>query len=116
MYREYTLHFPSRRDEDHTQDRLQITHEDFASCFPYISMDVQVMWESQMPVTLIITRSLHGTVTSVETYQRKIIFTEPFGNREYDPYVECIRQIQHKKYYRTQRYDYLPKWKEINDN
>jgi len=118
LHREFSMHFPSsgtespRQDEGH-EARLQMTQEDFATCFPHVDITVEIMWDVQMPVQLTIKRRLHGNITSVETYHRKIVIDELFGNKQYDPYVECFRETDHKKYYRTQRFDYLPKWKEI---
>lgn len=118
MYRDFELHFPKAGTDSPSQDdnhnyRLQITMDDFATCFPHIHIDVNIVWDNHMPIQLVITRRLNGNITSVETYHRNIIISDLFGNKQYDPYVECFRETEHKKYYRTQRFDYLPKWKEI---
>jgi hypothetical protein len=118
IYHGYTLHFPKRGDDIHGQDeghmhRLQVTKEDFATCFPHLDLEVSMEWDMGFPMHLKITRRSHGKVSSTETYQRSMTIMEPFGTRVYDPTVECIRETQQKRYYRTQRFDYLPKWKEI---
>lgn len=118
LYRNFALHFPIVGSESPSQDeghgeRLKMTKEDFATCFPHIELVVDIVWDLQMPVQLILRRRMHGNITSIETYTRRMIIDGVWGNKQYDPYVECFRETEHKKYYRTQRFDYLPKWKEI---
>lgn len=118
LYCDFTLHFPNIGTELPSQDeghchRLQMTKEDFSTCFPHLSIAIDIVWHLQLPTQLVVRRFFHGKLTSTETYTKTIIFHETLGHKTYDPFVECFRETEHKNYYRTQRYDFLPKWKEI---
>ena len=117
MYREYTLFFPERGDSNHEQDeghrhRIQVTKDDFGSCFPNITIQVHVQWDTTMPIRLTILRYNNGVLESKEIYTRTIDFFSSTG-KVYNPLVESIRLVNEKKYFRIQTFEHVGRWKAL---
>lgn len=113
IFKEFELSFgtddPSQ-DEGH-RHRMEETRKDFHSCFPNVDLKVQVKFDSQMPTSLIITKSVNGVVKVREEYKKDIILDRAFGGKSYDRFVECRKITQNAEYVRVQTYSgQLKRW------
>lgn len=119
LFKYYTLHFPiDATDEGVTQDeghqhRLQVTKDDFRSCFPNLDISVDVEYDMHWPVSVRIKRYVHGTIVSIEMYRRHITF-EVTGTKHYEDVVYATRKTKDHTYIRNQSFDHVPSWKKVD--
>jgi hypothetical protein len=117
LYKYYTLHFPLSGTEQLEQDeghvhRLEVTKEDFRSCFPNIEVKVDIEYDMDWPVSLRIVRLLHGDIVSIEVYMKSIVLNGTHG-KFYNPVVDAHRITKQNTYVRTQSFDFIPNWKRV---
>ena len=107
LFRYDTLHFSKTGSDSPTQDeghmfRLDITRQDYESCFKGCKIAVEIEWIDGMPCVLKITRSKNNQV-QVETYRKSFSY-DMVGNKVYEPIVECEKTIEGKKFTKLQSF------------
>ena len=125
MYRHQTLHFPapvSGYDENtHNiiQDkghlfRLDLTKTDFKTCFPNLDIEIDMEYDGMWPIALIITRSIRGRVSSVETYVKNTEFLSmQSGIKRYASFVDCTKKTENAMYVAVNRFEMPGVWKKV---
>jgi hypothetical protein len=108
LYKHETLHFPSQGTDEASQDnghmfRLDITKQDYESCFKDCVIGVEIEYADNMPILLRIKRSKQGIETSIEEYRKTYSF-DTIGNKIYEPLVECSKSVGHRVYYKVQTF------------
>ena len=95
--------------------RLELTRLDFKSCFPNITIEIDIEYDQNLPVLLtILKKNKNDKLISRETYSKNIIINIPFGSKEYDEIVECKRITHKYTFTRLQSFKtYLSKWLKI---
>jgi hypothetical protein len=106
------LIYDALQDEGHLH-RLKLTKDDFLSCFPVTSLDVNIEFYQHLPVRLIITRSQHGKVYSVETYTRTIIYDSLTKAKIYDDIVDVEKKTIGGHYFKVQTFTTHGPWRKI---
>lgn len=117
LYRYETLHFPlTGSNADHTQDkghmfRMDLTKEDYESCFKGHSIDVEVEYHDRFPLTLKMTRKKKGIVFYTDEYIQELR-----GNGSaiapYTGVVVCKRVMANgKTYLKTQDFGMERDWR-----
>jgi hypothetical protein len=110
LYKEFSI--DEIQDEGHLH-RLKLTKDDFLSCFPVTSLDVNIEFDQHLPVRLIITRSQHGKVYSVETYTRTIIYDSLTQVKIYDDIVDVEKKTIGGHYFKVQTFTTHGPWRKI---
>ena len=111
-----TLHFPASGSSDHSQDkghvhRLDLTRQDFETCFPDTNIDVSVEYEGKMPTKLIITKTRKGKTTVVTWYKAYNVNHNGIGI--YSDMVDCKKEEGGKTYIKTNTFAYIGKFQSI---
>jgi hypothetical protein len=75
VYKHNTMFFPIRGSEQHSQnkqhqDRLEITHKDFKSCFPHIELKIHIEYRRHIPYILTIIKKVSGKIRFTEVYMK----------------------------------------------
>ena len=101
LYIHETLHFPKTGVQDNQQDtghlfRMDLTEKDFKTCFPDITIKIELDYSENFPNKLTITRK-HNENIVVLTYTRTFSFTN-YGNKVYDNIIECLKEENGQKY------------------
>jgi hypothetical protein len=110
LYKEFSM--DDEQNDGHLY-RLKLTKEDFTSCFPVTSLNVQVEFDQHLPIRLIITRSQYDKVYSVETYTRTIIYDSVMQAKVYDDIVEAIKKTGNGEYFKVQTFTTHGPWRKI---
>lgn len=118
MYENLTLHFPEKGSDEHHQNasherRLELTHDDFKTCFPNLDVKVDLEFEMNWPVSVRICRYIRGDLVSVELYKKRIILGG--GHKHYDDVVYASRNTKQYTYVKNQSFRYATKWKRIGE-
>ena len=101
LYVHETLHFPAKGTNAHSQNkthlyRLDLTRDDFKTCFPGYTIDVDIEYNDGLPMTLTINRFHNEIPYSTEVYRRSYSF-DRHGFKEYDPFVQCTKTVYDKE-------------------
>lgn len=112
IYVHETLHFPLSGVQENQQDeghlfRLDLTKQDFATCFPHTAYEVTIEWSDGMPYKLIIVCTKSGRIET-HTYIKT-----PGALYTYDADVTCIKEINNKKYFKISTFDTQGKFKPV---
>ena len=102
---------------EHTQDeghlfRLDLTRQDYETCFKNCKIDVEIEWNDGMPLKLVIIRSNKGKTTSREIYIKSYIF-DGLQNKIFDSIVECHKEVAEKHYMKFQTFFKEMEWKPV---
>ena len=87
-------HFPVKGDILHSQDsghtrRLELTYNDFKTCFPNIDIKVNLDFIQQFPRSLTVVKKVNGKTRYIEVYTKEVDVKENF-NYIYQNQVKCI--------------------------
>ncbi len=98
LYKHEMLRFPDGRGTNtNSQDkghlhRLDLTKQDYETCFKNYSIDVRLMYIDNFPYGVIIERYFKGVLKSMESYTKTYSFSE-IGAKTYDSQVECLKYL-----------------------
>jgi len=113
-YINHTLFFPEKADDSPKQNsghahRIDVTNEDFRTCFPNISIEVELEFDFWWPSKATITRYLHNNLISTEVYEKTLTIA-PTGNRHYIDAVDATRTTATAKYVKVNHFAQPNKW------
>ena len=88
LYKTQSLHFPSKGDEEKTQDEghknwLEQTKEAFQTCFPTVELQIELEYRGKYPINLKIERYKKNKLVSIER------FAKDRYEDTYSVFVEC---------------------------
>jgi len=113
LYKQETLHFPihgSNVEQGHIF-RIDLTREDYESCFKGHGMEVEIKYDGNLPIRLIIKRYKNGSIIYEEEYSHEMRSTRSYI-APYTGFVVCKRQTKNGKvYYKTQDFSMEGDWK-----
>lgn len=72
--------------------RLDLTHNDFLSCFPGHDVTVDVAFQDGWPMRVTLARSVRGQLVTTDVFEKTLVPTA-HGRLAYDAVVECTRTI-----------------------
>lgn len=105
IYKHEALFFPRtgtqagvEQDEGH-MFRLDLTRQDFESCFKGYKIGIDVQFEDGFPVELKIKRTKDGKHISTETYQKSWHFGHA-GTKLYDVLIDCTKLLGNGRIYK----------------
>ena len=110
LYKECGL--DEEQDKGH-KHRLEITKNDFKTCFPNTKIDIDIAYDQHLPVKLVITRTQPGNMVSTEEYVKSITFDNFYGMKVYDSYIDCYKKTKSYAYFKNQSFDHRAEWKRI---
>jgi hypothetical protein len=106
----YKYEMPINQDTGHLY-RLDLTREDYETCFKYMKLVVEIQYHDNYPSGIIIHRYKHKKIYSTEIYEKYVRF-DKFGMKYYEEPVECRRILPNGKMYeKTQNFYTEYKWK-----
>lgn len=120
LFRHETLHFPLNTENvEHKQNeghmfRMDLTREDYETCFKGHSVEVDIEYSGRFPLTLKVTRKKNGKVLYVEEYTHELR-----GGSSvialYTGLVVCKRVLANGKVYvKTQGYTMEGDWRALH--
>ena len=124
IYKQVELFLPGEsrsQDPGHLHWINNEVKDDFKSCFPNVELDIQVVFKKflhvEIPICLIITRSVKGSHTSVIKYN-KVASQLRDGSVKYNAETECVRTVYSGKnvsrWFKLQTFDQeVAKWMRI---
>jgi hypothetical protein len=117
LYKNEMLHFPRVGPQEPEQDeghmfRLDLTRQDFETCFKGHNLEVGVKYEDNFPTQLTVVRYKNNKELWKETYTKSFNFTVS-GNKVYDAVVECKREVGGKIYMKFQTFDKEVSWHRV---
>lgn len=110
LYRDLELTFDKEPEQDGGHlHRMQLTKEDFESCFPKTRFDIDIEYDNMLPYKLTIVRYVKDKEVSREVYVKRIVFDKVFGGKMYYEVVECYKHVGNRTYKRLQGFGARPK-------
>lgn len=112
LWKKEALFFPSIGTQESSQDsghmfRLELTKKDYNGCFPDTDISINIKYNDNMPVCLVITRKIGNGVTLL-TYKKNVVITS-YGHRLYEDLVECEKEVttnnNTKTYFKVSTFD-----------
>jgi hypothetical protein len=96
IFKTEALHFPQSGNA--VIFRMDLTKEDFETCFPNTTIDIDVVYADGLPMQLIVIRNQNGTVTRTESTRT---MSETYGGgRVYDSLVQCVKRDNGRTYFK----------------
>lgn len=81
---------------------MDLTRQDFESCFPDTQIDVTTEYEDNFPYKIIINKNMSGKI-SILTYIKSFII-DTSGNKIYNDFVDVLKEENGKKYFKISRF------------
>lgn len=114
-----TLHFPLvLNNVEHSQDkghmfRMDLTRQDYETCFKGHGIDVSVQYQGRFPVILTITRKKNGVILFVEEFKQELR-ADMSVIAPYTGIVVCKRTLANGKVYmKTQGFTMEGDWRAV---
>ena len=97
--------------------RLDLTKQDFETCFPGTVISVKLEYNDNMPAMLIMKKVVGGETTKI-VYKKNITITS-YGHRLYEDLVECTKEVMNvagikKTFFKVSTFDRRNKFTQVS--
>lgn len=108
----YCYYSPEEKQDEGHQKRLQLTKDDFSTCFPRVDVVVGLEYDQFRPIKLTLVLFKDGREIFTKTYVKTIIFdSNVLFSKTYSPITDCMKQMDGRTYIKSQNFRKKAKWK-----